>query len=76
MVSSNDDVCRVRKCVRIMLFVWLFGDGEKMCMPVVALLCVYGTMISGNEIGDEGIKALVPALQSLTQLHTLNLGSK
>ena len=45
-------------------------------MPVVASLCVYGTMISGNHIGDEGIKALVPALQRLTQLHTLDLYSK
>ena len=54
----------------------VFGDGEKMCMPVVTLFCIYGTMISGNEIGDEGIKALVPALQGLTQLRTLNLSSK
>ena len=45
-------------------------------MPVVTLLCVYGTMISANGIGDEGIKALVPALQSLTQLHTLHLHGK
>ena len=45
-------------------------------MPVVTLLCVYGTMTSDNDIGYEGIKALVPALQSLTQLHTLHLRCK
>ena len=59
-----------------MLVVWLVVDCEQVCMPVVTLLCVYGTMISGNSIGPEGMKALAPALQSLTQLHTLDLGSE
>ena len=53
---------------------WLVGDCDQVCMAVVTLLCVDGTMIPGNGIGAEGIKALVPALKTLTQLHTLNLG--
>ena len=59
-----------------MLFVWSFGGCEKVCMPVASLLCVNGTMVSDNGIGYKGIKALVPALQSLPQLHTLDLRCK
>ena len=67
---------RASECVCIMLVVWLFVDCGQVCMPFVTLLCVYDTMISANGIGADGIKALVPALQRLTQLHTLNLGCK
>ena len=42
-------------------------------MVVVTLSCVDVTMISGNNIGVDGVKALVPALKSLSQLTTLNL---
>ena len=42
-------------------------------MGVVTLLRVDGTMIPGNSIGDEGVKALSPALGHLTQLTQLNL---
>ena len=45
-------------------------------MVVVALFCVDATMIPGNKIGVEGVKALVPALKSLSQLTSLNLGSE
>ena len=41
---------------------------------VVTLFCVDVTMIPDNNIGDEGVKALVPALKSLHQLMSLNLG--
>ena len=43
-------------------------------MVVVTLFCVDVTMIPGNKIGVEGVKALVPALKSLSQLTTLELG--
>ena len=42
-------------------------------MAVVTLFCVDVTMIPANSIGVEGVKALVPALKSLSQLTTLNL---
>ena len=45
-------------------------------MPVVTLLCVDGTIGPDNRIGAEGMKALVPALKTLTQLHTLDLGGE
>ena len=43
---------------------------------VVTLFCVDVTMIPGNNIRVEGVKALVPALESLSQLTTLNLSSE
>ena len=43
-------------------------------MVVVTLFCVDVTVIQDNDIGDEGVKALVPALKSLSQLTTLHLG--
>ena len=42
-------------------------------MGVVTLFCVDITMIPGNGIGVEGVKALVPALKSLSQLTSLDL---
>ena len=45
-------------------------------MVVVTLFCVDVTMIPANNIGVEGVKALVPALKSLPQLTTLNLGGE
>ena len=33
-------------------------------------------MIPDNSIDDEGVKALVPALKSLSQLTSLNLGGE
>ena len=45
-------------------------------MVVVTLFCVDVTMIPDNSIGDEGVKALVPALKSLSQLTSLNLGGE
>ena len=45
-------------------------------MRVVTLFRVDGTMTPGNGIGVEGVKALVPALKSLSQLTSLNLGSE
>ena len=42
-------------------------------MGVVRLFCIYFTMIPGNNIGVEDVKALVPALKSLSQLTSLNL---
>ncbi len=32
-------------------------------------------MQSGNELGDDGAKALVPALSEMKMLHSLNLRS-
>ena len=43
-------------------------------MGVVTLFCVDVTMMPGNSMGVEGVKALVPALKSLSQLTSLNLG--
>ena len=45
-------------------------------MVVVTLFCVDVTMIPDTGIGEEGVKALVPALKSLSQLATLNLGGE
>ena len=45
-------------------------------MGVVTLFRVDGTMIPGNSIGVEGVKALVPALKSLSQLTSLDLDSE
>ena len=45
-------------------------------MVVVTLFCVDITMIPDNSIGVEGVKELVPALKSLSQLTTLNLYSE
>ena len=45
-------------------------------MGVVTLFCVDVTMIPGNALGVEGVKALVPALKSLSQLTSLNLRSE
>ena len=45
-------------------------------MVVVTMYCVGVTMIPANNIGVEGVKALVPALKSLSQLTTLNLYSE
>ena len=45
-------------------------------MVVVTLCCVDVTMIPGNSIGVEGVKALVPALKSLSQLTTLDLAGE
>ena len=45
-------------------------------MVVVTLFCVDVTMIPDNNIGVEGVKALVPALKSLSQLTTLSLHSE
>ena len=42
-------------------------------MVVVTLFCVDVTMIPGSRIGAEGVKALVPALQSLSQLTSLHV---
>ena len=42
-------------------------------MPVVTLLCVGYTMTPDNNIGDEGAKALAPALGRLSQLTELYL---
>ena len=42
-------------------------------MVVVTLFCIDVTMIPDNSIGVEGVKALVPALKSLSQLTTLYL---
>ena len=56
-----DDCCFVVVCSLVL-------------MGVVTLFCVDVTMIPGNGIGDEGVKALVPALKSLSQLTSLNLG--
>ena len=42
-------------------------------MVVVTLFCVDVTMIPDNDIGVEGVKALVPALKSLSQLTSLDL---
>ena len=47
-----------------------------MLMGVVALFRVDGTMIPDNSLGVEGVKALVPALKSLSQLTSLNLRSE
>ena len=53
---------------------WFVVDCEFVLMAIVTSLCVYGTMIPGNDIGAEGVKALVPALKSLPQLTSLLLG--
>jgi len=45
-------------------------------MGVVTLFCVDVTMIPVNGIGVEGVKVLVPALKSLSQLTSLNLNYK
>ena len=45
-------------------------------MVVLTLLSVDVAMIPGTKIADEGAKALVPALKSLPQLTSLNLGSE
>ena len=45
---------------------------ELVLMRVVTLFRVDGTMIPGNNIGVEGVKALVPALKSLSQLTSLD----
>ncbi len=58
-----DDCCFVVVCSLVL-------------MGVVTLFCVDVTMIPGNELGVEGVKALVPALKSLSQLTSLNLGSE
>ena len=42
---------------------------------VVTLFCVDVIMIPGNSFRVEGAKALAPALQSLSQLTSLNLDS-
>ena len=56
-----DDCCFVVVCSLVL-------------MGVVTLFCVDVTMIPDNDIGVEGVKALVPALKSLSQLTSLNLG--
>ena len=58
-----DDSCFVVACSLVL-------------MVVVTLFCVDVTMIPDNNIGVEGVKALVPALKSLSQLTTLNLNSE
>ena len=45
-------------------------------MVVVALFCINVTMIPDNDMGVEGVKALVTVLKSLSQLTSLNLGSE
>jgi len=45
-------------------------------MVVVTLFCVDVTMILGNLFGVEGVKALVPALTSLSQLKSLDLSGE
>ena len=57
-------------CVMIVVL-WLFVF--LLLMVVVTLFCVDITMIPDNNIGDEGVKALVPALKSLSQLTRLDL---
>ena len=42
-------------------------------MGVVRLFCVDDTMIPDNDIGVKGVKALVPALKSLSHLTSLKL---
>ena len=43
-------------------------DCELVLMKVVTLFGVYGTMTPGNDTDAEGVKALIPALQSWSHL--------
>ena len=59
--------------------IMVVGSGrvcEQVCMPVVILLCVCCTMIPGNNIGAEGVKALAPQIEHLSQLTELKLFSE
>ena len=58
----------------MIVVLWLFVIS--LLMVVVTLFCVDVTMIPDNNIGEEGVKALVPALKSLFQLTTLYLYSE
>ena len=49
---------------------------ELVLMGVVTLFRVGDTMVPGNHIGAEGVKALVPALDRLPQLTSLNLSGE
>ena len=69
VVSALRGGGRVRVRVRVKARVMSMN----MCVVTLTLLCVCCTMIPANHIGDEGAKALVPALQHLSHLTTLNL---
>ena len=65
------------ECMRYIICCFCCGVCTSVaCVCVLTLLRVCCTMIPGNGIGAEGVKALVPALQQLSHLTTLNLWSE
>ena len=63
----------VGECNVYMMFVGLLVGVSNCACWVVRLWGVYCTMIPGNSIGAEDVKALVPVLNNLSQLRELNL---
>ena len=56
---------------------WVGSEFKQVCVFVVTLLlCVYHTMISDNKLGEKGVKALIPALERLSQLEVLGLSGE
>ena len=49
------------------------GECGQACMSFVSFVCVYCTMISGNCLNPEIIKALAPGLMNLRQLTELDM---
>ena len=55
---------------------WFVNDFGGVCTFIWTLSCVHPTIAPDVGISKKDVKALVPALRALTQLHTLDIRSE